>query len=348
MASFPLSPEQGEQRLLPQVILDTNYAFARTAILVAAVRLHLFTCLAGGALTPAELAERTGMTPGSSERLLKGLAMLGLVAREGLAYRLTPLADHFLVEGRPAYLGGDTLAMLDYVPAWFELDQTLCTSVPYRDLGDATTAEAFFAPRVLDLFPLVFPIASRIASELPLKESQEMPLHVLDIGAGSAPWSAAFALHYPAARITALDLPAVVAQGRQQIATLGLEDRYMWIEADMETFALPPLAYDLVLCGHICRFISDERARMLLSRLVQSMCPGGTLLVADVFLGEDLASPPSAITLDLSMLVNTAHGRIRTASEVIGWLSENELQDARCLYGAGPFPLVIARKEGRF
>ena len=348
MASFPLSPDHGEQRLLPQVILDTNYAFARTAMLVAAVRLHLFTCLADGALTPAELAERTGMAPGPLERLLKGLAMLGLVAQEGLAYRLTPLADHFLVEGRPAYLGGDTLAMLDYVPAWFELDQTLCTSVPYRDLGDAATAEAFFAPRVVDLFPLVFPIASRTASELSLQRSREMPLHVLDIGAGSAPWSAAFALHYPAARITALDLPAVVAQGRRQVAALKLDDRYTWIEADMEDFTLPPLAYDLILCGHVCRFISDERTRALLSRLAQSLLPGGTLLVADVFLGEDLAGPPSALTLDLSMLVNTAHGRIRTASEVIGWLNENELQDARCFHVAGPFPLVIARKEGRF
>src|SRR6266568_6682433 len=73
------------------------------------------------------------------------------------AYRLTSLSDHFLVEGKPGYLGGDTLAMLDYLPAWFELDRTVRTSQPYRDLGDASTAEAFFAPRVRDLFPLVHP-----------------------------------------------------------------------------------------------------------------------------------------------------------------------------------------------
>ena len=37
-------------------ILDMNYAFARTAMLVAAVRLHIFTFLSDRELTPAALA----------------------------------------------------------------------------------------------------------------------------------------------------------------------------------------------------------------------------------------------------------------------------------------------------
>ena len=40
----------------PGPILDMNYAFARTATLVAAVRLHIFTFLSDRELTPAALA----------------------------------------------------------------------------------------------------------------------------------------------------------------------------------------------------------------------------------------------------------------------------------------------------
>ncbi|GER90268.1 O-methyltransferase [Dictyobacter vulcani] len=338
-------PGQGEQKLLPQVILDMNYAFARTAILVASVRLNLFTYLADNALSPDELATLTATRREAMERLLKGLEALGLVKSEGSTYRLTPIADVFLVEGKTSYLGGDTLAMVDYVPAWFELDQTMRTSVPYRDLGEATTAEAFFAPRVVDLFPLVFPIARRTAAELPLGRLHDTALHVLDVGAGSAPWSAGFAQQYPAARVTALDLPTVVKQGQKHIATQGLEDRYTWIEADMETFAYPPLSYDLILCGHVCRFISDERTKVLFAKLVQSLRPGGTLLISDVFYADDRTSPPPAITLDLSMLVNTQQGRIRTAEEIIHWLTEAGLQDARRFHVAGPFPVVVAQRE---
>ena len=100
----------------PGPILDMNYAFARTATLVAAVRLHIFTLLSDRELTPAALAAIAKTEPGPTERLLNGLRNLGLVEREGDVYRLTPIANHFLVEGKPSYLGGDTLAMLDYFP----------------------------------------------------------------------------------------------------------------------------------------------------------------------------------------------------------------------------------------
>ena len=128
----------------PGPILDMNYAFARTAMLVAAVRLHIFTLLSERELTSAALAAVAKTEPGPTERLLNGLRNLGLVEREGDVYRLTPIANHFLVEGRPSYLGGDTLAMLDYLPAWFQLDHTVRTDQPYRDLSQATGAEVFF------------------------------------------------------------------------------------------------------------------------------------------------------------------------------------------------------------
>ena len=114
----------------------------------------------------------------------------------------------------------------------------------------------------------------------------------------------------------------------------------------METFALPALTYDLILCGHVCRFISDERTKNLFSRLAESLRSGGTLLIADIFMAEDRANPPPALILDLSMLVNTAGGRIRAVSEIAHWLSESGLRDAQRFHLAGPFPLVIAHKEG--
>ena len=59
------------QALDPRRILDMNYAFVSTAMLVAAVRLRLFTCIAHNALTPDAFAELTHMMAESMERLLK-------------------------------------------------------------------------------------------------------------------------------------------------------------------------------------------------------------------------------------------------------------------------------------
>lgn len=83
----------------PKPILDMNYAFAQTALLMAAVRLHIFTHLARDPLTATTLATLVKAQPESVTRLLEGLCILGLVERKSDVYRLTPLADRFLVEG---------------------------------------------------------------------------------------------------------------------------------------------------------------------------------------------------------------------------------------------------------
>ena len=328
-----------------QQILNMNYAFAQTAMLIAAIRLHLFTALAEKPSSTRELAGPMHMDPQALERLLQGLQTLQLVFQEGEVYRLTPLADRFLVEGKASYLGGDTLAMLDYIPAWFQLDKTLQTGIPYRDLGDVSIAEDFFAPRVRDLFQVIYPVAYRTATELKLPQSNDTPLHILDVGAGSAPWSIAFAQCYPSSHVTALDLPRVVEQGQQQTSRLGLQDRYTWISQSMETFEFSSHSYDLIIIAHVLRFIEEQRAIQLLHRAVGSLRPHGTLIIADVFLAEDRQGPESAIALNISMLVNTKQGAIRGWHEIANWLTSCGLQHVQSFHVAGPFPIVFGQKE---
>jgi ubiquinone/menaquinone biosynthesis C-methylase UbiE len=221
----------------------------------------------------------------------------------------------------------------------------LQTGVPYRDLGDVSTAEAFFAPRVRDLFQVIYPAAYRTASELKLPHAKDASLQILDVGAGSAPWSVAFAQCYPSSHVTALDLPRVVEQGQQQTAELGLQGRYTWIAESMDTFEFPLQSYDLIIIAHVLRFIGEQRAKKLLQKVVKSLRPHGTLVIADIFLAEDQQGPKSAITLNISMLVNTQQGQIRTWREVAHWLDASGLQHAQAFHVAGPFPIVFAQKE---
>src|SRR4051794_17937933 len=125
-----IDKKSDEQKLSPQPILDMNYAYARTALIAASVRLHVFTILAAAPLSASELAQVAGIQAGPAERLLRGLTTLELIESPGEGiYQLTPMAQQFLVEGKPGYLGGDTLGVLDFMPAWFQLDQTMRTAV---------------------------------------------------------------------------------------------------------------------------------------------------------------------------------------------------------------------------
>jgi hypothetical protein len=157
----------------PRPVLDMNCAFARTAMLVAAVHLHIFTLLSG--------------------------------------------------------------------------------------------REQFFAPYMRDLFPLVYPIATRMVRVLGIAEHGA--ILVLDVGVGSA----TFTQQYPKALVTAIDLPAVVAEGRQQIAELGLDDRYTWVEVDIMMVSLLPDVDDLVILAPVCWFIGEQQSRELLKKLYRCL-----------------------------------------------------------------------------
>ena len=63
----------GEANVNPKSILDMNYAFAQTAMLMAAVRLHIFTYLARDPLTATTLATLVKTQPEPVTRLLEGL-----------------------------------------------------------------------------------------------------------------------------------------------------------------------------------------------------------------------------------------------------------------------------------
>jgi predicted transcriptional regulator len=91
----------GVANVSPKSILDMNYAFAQTALLMAAVRLHLFTYLASDPLPATTLAKLAKTEPESMTRLLEGLRILGLVEQKSDIYQLTPLTDRFLVGPSP-------------------------------------------------------------------------------------------------------------------------------------------------------------------------------------------------------------------------------------------------------
>ena len=89
----------------PAPLIEMACAYWHSATLIAAVRLDLFTRLAEGPATPAELAARLGTDPVATDALLTGLASLQLIAKADDRFTNTALADTFLVAGRPAFLG---------------------------------------------------------------------------------------------------------------------------------------------------------------------------------------------------------------------------------------------------
>ncbi len=91
-------------------------------------------------------------------------------------------------------------------------------------------------------------------------------------------------------------------------------------------------------------FIGEKRSRVLFDKLFQSLRSGGILTIADVLLSDDRAGPAFAVTLNLSMLVNTRYGQIFTFQDFSTWLKDSGFQEVHRLDVAAPSPVIIALK----
>src|SRR5690242_7996727 len=100
-------PVGGRPDLSPVPLMRLSTGFWAFKTLAAADELDLFTRLSGTAgITGDELAGALNIHPRPAEMLLTGCAALGLLEKEGGRYRNGPLAEEFLVRGKPYYFGG--------------------------------------------------------------------------------------------------------------------------------------------------------------------------------------------------------------------------------------------------
>lgn len=106
MTSETLSSDQGVVPPSPEPLLQMIQGLEVTAILQAGVQLRVFDHVADGKTRAGAIATAIDADERGTRILLDALAALRLLERDDGAYRLSPVADAFLVTGRPTYMGG--------------------------------------------------------------------------------------------------------------------------------------------------------------------------------------------------------------------------------------------------
>src|ERR1700691_2527069 len=90
----------------PALIFETLNAYQHTAALTGAIELEVFTHIADGAVTPAEIAKRSNATERGMRILCDYLTIMGFLTKSGSSYGLTQDSTMFLSKRSPAYMGG--------------------------------------------------------------------------------------------------------------------------------------------------------------------------------------------------------------------------------------------------
>jgi len=292
-----------EKNWTPGSILELSGYYWRTCTLHAAVQLDLFTVLDDGGQTAATVAEKCGTDTDATARLLNALAAMDLIIKEQDIYRNTPEARQFLSSRSERYLGYMIRHHFQLVESWNRLDAAVQTGRPVRTRASAADEE-WRENFLMGMFNNAMILAPRVVSRLDLEGKQ----HLLDLGGGPGTYAIHFCRQYPRLNAVVFDLPTTRPFAEKTIDRFGLADRIRFEAGD---FLEDPLGdgYDVAWLSHILHGEGPEDCRRIVKKTAAALQPGGTLLIHEFILENDLARPLFPALFSLNMLLGTNQGR---------------------------------------
>jgi ubiquinone/menaquinone biosynthesis C-methylase UbiE len=327
----------------PQRILQDLWMARGAQAIVAGVELDVFTHIAEGKRTAKEIAHAAGATERGTEHLLDALVGLGYLNKRSTKYGLEPVAKRFLVRNKEGYIGGFVYETKLTWPGWAQLTDVVRSGSPVEAVDTEKGGREFFPKLVEAIFPLSFGAGRAAVAALPEKNRRRLK-NILDVAAGSAAWSLAFAQAIPEARVTVLDYPEVTPIARQFAEKFGMADRYDTIEGNLREIDFGLNRYDLVILGYIIHSEGQQWGRKLITKSYEALKDGGLLLIAEVIPNDTRTGPALSLLFGLNMLLHTEQGDVFTMREYREWLKGAGFKKVTTIEVPAPSPLILATK----
>jgi SAM-dependent methyltransferase len=272
--------------LLGQFVNDFGAAgFAATVVI--GDKLGLYSALAAGPATPAELADRTDTHPRLVAEWLAAQAASGYVTYQPDSERFSLSAEQAFAlahEDGPMYLPGAFQVMVAAVRDEAKVTEAFRSGagVPWHahdpDLFAGT--ERFFRPGyATNLVSAWIPALDGVQTKL------EAGAQVADVGCGHGASTLIMAKAYPHSRFVGFDYHESSIQHAQQVAAnAGLAERCRFQVATADAY--PGAGYDLVAIFDALHDMGDPVGAA--AHIRQSLAPDGTFLLVEPYAGDRL------------------------------------------------------------
>ena len=330
----------------PMLLFNTVMSVQRAYALKAAVDLDLFTAIARGSHTAAEIAQACSASERGVRILCDAMTVLGFLTKSGNKYSLTQDSAVFLDKNSPAYMG----RALSFILHPSQVNNCLRMTESARR-GGALEQESALAPEdplwlefARGMAPLMFPAAEAIADLLHRELASRPAVKVLDIAASHGLFGLTVAKRLPQAHIYALDWANVLEIARANAQAQGMGNRYHLLPGsafDVEYGT----GYDAILITNLLHHFEPAENEKLLKKAHAALNPGGQVVLLEFVPNEDRVSPPVAALFSLTMLGNTPKGDAYTFAEFSSMFRNGGFEAPRLL-SLDPMPesVVVARK----
>lgn len=334
-SSFPLT--RGVAAKDGAELFDIVQGFVKSQALFALVELRVMHRLMDGALTASDLAGLCVLPVDRMTRVLQAGAAMGLLtldrkgryglARKGAALVGVPGLEDMIRHHAAFYRDlNDPVALLRG-----EVETELARFWPYVFGADnATDAET--SNRYSDLMARSQEI---VAADTLATVALSNTKRLLDVGGGYAVFAEAAGLKYPALTATVFDLPAVGPNANARIAASSAKDRLEFVPGSFRDDPLP-VGADTISLIRVLYDHEDDTVAALLSKIHDTLPPGGTLLVSEPMSGG--AKPEIAGDVYFSfycMAMQT--GTVRSASRIAALCKQAGFASVKAYPSRRPF-----------
>ncbi|MEE4120507.1 MAG: methyltransferase [Paracoccaceae bacterium] len=328
-------------------ISDIAFGYMGSKALFAALEFGIFTHLGEGPLPLDALAARTGLAPERARMLMTALTGLGLTVPAGEGWANAPASQAFLVKGEKHDFGEYLRLQVgrQMYPLMDQIEDALAgrlgtgaTASYAQWFSDAEEARLYSeSQHAGSLGP-----ARGLAKRVDLSGARSL----LDLGGGTGAFAITLARAFPGLAVTVVDFPNVADLGEAYVADAGLSDRVGYVRGDALATAWPG-GQDAILMSYLLSGVPDHAHEGLIARALDTLAPGGQLLVHDFIVDADHAGPRNTALWQLQHAAFTPDARALAED----WLADRMRAAGFAEVSAGPLvpgmtKLVTARRAG--
>ncbi len=326
----------------PETIERLANGVFQSAAMLAGMKLEVFTPLGDGPRTADEVAEAIGVGSAKLGPLLYALVVAGLLTNDGEHFANTAEADHFLVKGKPSYVGS---RYAYYEARWSEVLQTaesIQTGFAQAKLDFTQISQDDMERFLRGLHPETMATGRTLASRYDFAGRRQL----LDVGGGSGGVAIAMTEALPDLHATVVDLPTVTQVTQRFLDEAGASGRVSVVAADVVS---GPLAgpFDVAVMRAFIQVLSPEEAQSAIKKVADVLEPGGELYILGTGIVDDSrVSPPESVLFNLVFVNVYDGGEAYTEQQYRDWLDEAGLVDFQRVTLPNGSGIISARKPG--
>lgn len=307
-------------------LLQLSGGYWSAGALHAGVRLDVFTHLHGGIIPAEKVASACQCDPRAMEMLLNALASIGLINKHANGYSNNDFSAHYLVKKSPEYLGHIIRHHHHLMAGWSALHESIQSGKPVRERMPHGDDEAERESFLMGMYNLANQLAPAVVAAIDLSRCQRL----LDLGGGPGTYAIHFCRQNPGLSAVVYDLPSTCSFAEETINRYDLSSRISFVAGDYHKDSVP-VGFDVAWLSHILHADGPEGCKTILQKAVDSLKPGGKLLVQEFILNDVKDGPLFPALFALNMLLCTPSGQSYSEVELRGMMKQAGLTNVRRL-----------------